>query len=285
MRENEFNKEGIFQIPYHESFRIDKNRNIYILNGNNDIIRKIPYYEIKFRYDRKTYYPILLSNITFYGTENPNSYNKDYEINDEFFKVNDVIFKHIAGYTKDIHDFYGVSNNGLIYSLRRNELRKQQIDEDGYHRVSWSESVTTTNVAIHRIVYQTWVENIPDDKVIDHIDNNKWNNLYSNLIPVTNLENSRKAINDDLYERKLHLNEENIRYICDLLSKGYNKYKVIEKLGITKEKDPELFRILEKKIQSFFLYKEKGSKYNVGWRDILDSYDFKDVRKKKMIND
>lgn len=281
MRENEFNKEGIFQVPYHEKFRIDNRRNIYILNDRNEIIRKIPHYEIKFRYERKTYYPIILSNLTFYGVEDPTSYNEVHCLNNEYFRVNDIIFKHIIGYNQYIHDFYGISINGLVYSLIRKEIRKHQIDEDGYHRISWSMNTNTTNIAIHRIVYQTWVGEIPDNKVIDHIDNIKWNNLYTNLIPVTILENSRKAANNGLYDTKLCLNEDNVKYICELLSKGYNKYSIISKFGITKESDPELFKLLRDKIQSFITYKERGLKYNTGWKDILDSYDFKDVMKKE----
>jgi hypothetical protein len=42
---------------------------------------------------------------------------------------------------------------------------------------------------IHKLVYQTFVGKISDDMIIDHIDQNRNNNHYSNLEQITQKEN------------------------------------------------------------------------------------------------
>ena len=49
------------------------------------------------------------------------------------------------------------------------------------------------NYYVHRYVYECFRRNIPKDKVVDHIDNDKTNNNTKNLQLLTPKENSRKC--------------------------------------------------------------------------------------------
>ena len=46
---------------------------------------------------------------------------------------------------------------------------------------------------VSRFVYECFKGNIPDDKEVDHIDNNKENNSINNLQLLTHKENIRKS--------------------------------------------------------------------------------------------
>lgn len=80
---------------------------------------------------------------------------------------------------------YYVSKNGEVYSLFSKRLLKHSIDHDGYHRVD----IHGKHIKVHKLVYITWCGNIPDGMQINHIDDNKDNNNYTNLYAGTQKEN------------------------------------------------------------------------------------------------
>lgn len=86
---------------------------------------------------------------------------------------------------KQYDEMYYVSEYGEIYSNYSKKLLKHNIDIDGYHRVD----IHQRHKKVHQLVYQTWIGPIPKNKQINHIDDNKNNNHYTNLYAGTQKEN------------------------------------------------------------------------------------------------
>jgi len=82
---------------------------------------------------------------------------------------------------KNIKDFsdYQVSNYGRIKSLkcRKEVILKQYIDSKGYLRTS----IYKNNKKVHRLVYETFKEELNIDYDIHHINENKEDNIINNL--------------------------------------------------------------------------------------------------------
>jgi len=86
---------------------------------------------------------------------------------------------------KNVKDFedYQISNYGRIKSLK---FRKERIislvnDRDGYRKVHFSENGINYTRQIHRLVFETYVGEIPKCYIVHHIDENKENNYYKNF--------------------------------------------------------------------------------------------------------
>ena len=85
-------------------------------------------------------------------------------------------WKAIEGYEN-----YEISDHGNVKNIKTNRMLKLNIDSNGYHQVSLCNNGKQTNLKIHRLVAEAFLEN-PDDKLcVDHIDRDKLNNHISNL--------------------------------------------------------------------------------------------------------
>lgn len=67
---------------------------------------------------------------------------------------------------------------------------KPTVDKDGYLRLN----IKNTTVSVHRLVYETFIGEIPDGYEIDHINNIRNDNRLSNLRCVTHTENMNNPI-------------------------------------------------------------------------------------------
>lgn len=71
---------------------------------------------------------------------------------------------------------------------------------------------------------------IPVSKlVVDHIDNIKYHNIYTNLQWLTPSENNLKSLNDPLTIRSICIPDKTVKKICDDLMKGYTIYDISKK--------------------------------------------------------
>lgn len=82
-------------------------------------------------------------------------------------------------------DHYYVSCDGDVYSTYSHKHLKHNIDCDGYHRVD----IHGRHTKVHKLVYLTWREFIADGTQVNHLDDNKDNNHYTNLYAGTQKEN------------------------------------------------------------------------------------------------
>lgn len=95
-------------------------------------------------------------------------------------------WRKIDGYPQ-----YLISNYGNVYSRNVNRILKQSTTrkENGYRLVWLTKNNHTKGFLVHRLVYETFVGEIPDGLQINHIDENKFNNHLDNLEIVTPREN------------------------------------------------------------------------------------------------
>ena len=175
--------------------------------------------------------------------------------------VNDRVFKKM----RIALPGYFISDNGIIYSTHRCRLRKQEIDCDGYHRISFPYS-DMTHMAIHRLVYESWVGAIPKGYVIDHRDAKKWHNYYKNLQVKTAAENSRKATIDGAYTKTMQWTPDIVDSVCQMMVANERIKDIASKFGITPDNKREY-----KNFRNQLYTIRRG---NNAWKDISSKYDF-----------
>lgn len=129
-------------------------------------------------------------------------------------------FIDIIGY----EELYKINNEGNIWSVRFKKILKGRIHTHGYLRVCLCKENITKDFYIHRLVAQHFLPNPNNYLIIDHLDNNKKNNLASNLRWTTSSENNR-----NIKVKKLSsVNERNISITRDntfqVRFKSNNKY-------------------------------------------------------------
>jgi DNA endonuclease I-hmuI len=257
-------KEKIFDIPDLDCYgkiKIDNFKTVYIFEDGK-LIEIIPYSRVKFFYNNKTYYILELFQLTFYGVKNRFKFTEIKKLNDIDIEINGVKFRKIY---RELDDYY-ISETGLLYSTNIPWLMKHIIDEDGYHRITLYGKRKGRDIGIHRLVYSTWVGEIPDGYVIDHKDNIKWNNDVKNLSAMTVLENTRKAANDGLMCHKFHWTDKIVEEVCKLMQDNISVQEIAAKFNVYPEdkKDYKNFR-------NQLYHIRKGDR---GWKDISCKYDF-----------
>ena len=107
-----------------------------------------------------------------------------------------IEFQNIRFYIHPNYKKYFASKDGQILSLKLKEKKKLKLltkSVTGYKFFSLCESNTIKSYSVSRFVYECFKGNIPDDKEVDHIDNNKENNSIKNLQLLTHKENTRKS--------------------------------------------------------------------------------------------
>lgn len=124
---------------------------------------------------------------------------KNYE---PIVNLNGEVWKPIKGY----EGLYEVSNKGRVKSLNYHSTGKEFLlrhdVRNSHHRVTLSKGGKVKKIFVHRIVYGTFVGNLPKYKptgigngdkmwVINHKDENPHNNCIENLEVVTITENNR----------------------------------------------------------------------------------------------
>ena len=96
-----------------------------------------------------------------------------------------VEWKEIDGFER-----YEVSNDGRVRNKMTGDVLKPARDQNNYRSVLLYRSGKQTRKKLHRLVASAFVAN-PDNKPeVDHIDNDKSNNHYTNLRFATRHENN-----------------------------------------------------------------------------------------------
>ena len=101
------------------------------------------------------------------------------------------VWKDVVGF----EGLYQVSSLGRVMTTRRKGtqggLKTLTENEDGYYRVKLCKDGESRRWMVHRLVYEAFVDTIPENHEINHIDENKKNNRPENLEAVTHVENVR----------------------------------------------------------------------------------------------
>ena len=118
------------------------------------------------------------------------------------------IWKDIKGY----EGLYQISNLGNVKKLETVTVTKsgyKQVYKEkimalvvrkGYYTIWLRKDGVRKSHAVHRLVYEAFVGDIPNDMVVDHIDCNKLNNNVNNLDCVSQQENVVRAIQNGLHK-------------------------------------------------------------------------------------
>jgi hypothetical protein len=112
---------------------------------------------------------------------------------------NTEIWKDILGF----EGLYQISNYGNVKSCKRlvnsksgsqrlvnEKLLSLGKDKDGYLMAILCQDATKKTVKIHRLVADAFIDKINGKNLVNHIDSEKSNNLFSNLEWVSSLENN-----------------------------------------------------------------------------------------------
>lgn len=93
---------------------------------------------------------------------------------------------------------YFVSKCGKILSINNGSpiIMNHDLGWCGHHRVPLKIDKKEKKILVHRMVYETWKEDILEGNVIDHIDANPHNNNLDNLRQCTQKENINYAIDN-----------------------------------------------------------------------------------------
>lgn len=90
---------------------------------------------------------------------------------------------------KSPHEHYVISDDGVIINNRTGTALKHSVNNSGYCSVSLCNNGKNRKESIHRLVYETYIGDIPEGCVINHKDSNRKNNEISNLEVMTYSEN------------------------------------------------------------------------------------------------
>lgn len=93
---------------------------------------------------------------------------------------------------KDYPNYY-VTEDGFIYSAKRNIILKGGLDKDGYILVTLQHGMLRRTAKVHREVANAYVPNPDLLPVVNHLDGNKQNNHPSNLEWTTVSGNTKHA--------------------------------------------------------------------------------------------
>lgn len=120
-----------------------------------------------------------------------------------------IIQRYFMEVYVDIKGFedYKISNYGNVFSKYLNRNMKQKKYKDGYIRICLYRDGKSFHRYIHRLVAEHFVENPNNFPEVDHIDCNRSNNIYTNLMWTTrkgNLERCFKLKTHRCPPRKIY---------------------------------------------------------------------------------
>ena len=85
---------------------------------------------------------------------------------------------------------YGITENGQVWSYKRNKWISQRYDKYGYLRVTlMNDDKKMKTELVHKLVALAYIPNPDGKETVNHRDENKENNCVSNLEWMTRQEN------------------------------------------------------------------------------------------------
>ena len=131
---------------------------------------------------------------------------------------------------------YLVSADGRVWSLRTHRVLRHGINRPGYCYVNPRVDGRQKPTAVHRLVAESFLGDLPDQAVVDHINGNKQDNRITNLRIVSRTDNIR-AVRDGIRAAGRHgfkFDEALIAKVKHDLAAGFlTKTAIAEKHGIS----------------------------------------------------
>ena len=106
-----------------------------------------------------------------------------------------IEMKPIAGW----EGLYEITEDGKVYSLKRNIFLKPRLSMDGYNRVCLCNDKFRREYRVARLVAETFLEKQIDKTQVNHKDYNRQNDTMDNLEWVTDYENTYHSFKEDRF--------------------------------------------------------------------------------------
>jgi len=106
-----------------------------------------------------------------------------------------VNMKPIKGW----ENLYKITEDGKVYSIKRNIFLKPRLSMDGYNRVCLYDNGKPHEYRIARLVAETFIDNPENKEQVNHKDFNRQNDNVDNLEWVTCKENTHHSFNSDRF--------------------------------------------------------------------------------------
>ena len=106
-----------------------------------------------------------------------------------------IVMKPIAGW----EGLYEITEDGKVYSLKRNIFLKPRLSMDGYNRVCLCNDKFRREYRVARLVAETFLEKPIDKTQVNHKDYNRQNDTMDNLEWVTDYENTYYSFKEDRF--------------------------------------------------------------------------------------
>lgn len=290
----------LFYIPNFPSLRIEKSGTIYDVSNGLTCIRpvesrdKLPFSSLV----DGTFAQLTLRDIisAFYGQfpKAPlyQAYDCSYRAKEIGYKVPDEIIVHDTELIiwdtvfRQITDYptYFISEYGVVFNTATRQFLKYSMAK-AYITIGLYKDHHIADLYIHRLVYQAYIGELRQVNeygkrvVIDHKDDCRWNNHYSNLQELTygaNTLKSRTTISDSFNLKVRTWDDELLHFICQQMESGLSVSQIADLLGVTGEKDRHAIISLTYRLRSGKHYTSIASQYD------LNTYDAELLRIKSL---
>ena len=144
------------------------------------------------------------------------------------------IFKDIVRFENK----YQISNTGKVRNKKTGLMLKPKYNQKGYQYVNLSVNRTKSiKWYIHRLVGFHFIPNPENKPQINHIDGNPSNNVVENLEWVTNEENQRHAVLNNLhFQGETHkdskFTNDSVKLLPELIKIGFSLVEVNKLTGV-----------------------------------------------------
>ena len=180
------------------------------------------------------------------------------QLSDNEFMLDGVLFRRIPDF-----DNYIISTSGIVYSLLRKQFVRHTYNHAGYQVVP---IVRNDNYRapqkVHRLVYSTYIGNLVEGLVIDHIDGVRYHNNITNLQQITDHENVRKAFYEGAAKDSSRWDLATIHKICELLELGYSNSSIAAEIGYDYNNGRKSFNHLLFRLRNGAAYTDVTSMYD-----------------------
>lgn len=119
---------------------------------------------------------------------------------------------------------YLATLDGKVFSLKSMKFIKPLLINSGYFLIRLRNDFKEKSLLLHRVIADTYIENIDNKEQVNHIDGNKLNNCVLNLQWNTPSENMRHAYDNNL----IKLSDKKIK-ACSDNGKKIGKYNLVDK--------------------------------------------------------
>lgn len=125
---------------------------------------------------------------------------------------------------KGFEGFYAATEDGRVWSYRRKKFINATINNTGYYTVSLCVNSTRKTFLLHRLMAETFLNNPENYPIVNHKDENKYNNCIDNLEWCSySYNNSYGKAAEDRKEKKSK------KVYCIELDKTFDSQKEAEK--------------------------------------------------------